>query len=291
MSLQRLRMNLQIDNNWYWPKAQEIVHAKQHLAVLEKNRLNLIIVSLIALLAIIPALQDEHTAYGQGSERCVLSTPIRIVNEYYSTYNVTIGQPVRVAGELHSLYIKPVTVEPIPIVDRNRIYSVIPEEKRCERIPASIKDDIVANEWQIVNASFPIIETGNGSQFSLEPGQRIPFAFDMETTHAGKYILSQGFVFTFDSGNSTESIITIGYGQPVIVRPSPEQLQECKELGITSDKCNDTEILEHKCLGPSCNVESRPAVVFDMSLVLIIIGVGAAAVAGVWLGSNMKHSK
>ena len=39
------------------------------------------------------------------------------------------------------------------------------------------------------------------------------------------------------------------------------------------------------------NVESQPAVVFDMSLVLIIIGVGAAAVAEVWLGSNMKHSK
>lgn len=65
--------------------------------------------------------------------------------------------------------------------------------------------------------------------------------------------------------------------------PTKEQLQECQELGIRPEKCSDTELLKQECLGPSCNIESQPPIVFDAPLISLFIGVGSAVVAGVWL--------
>lgn len=70
--------------------------------------------------------------------------------------------------------------------------------------------------------------------------------------------------------------------------PSKEQLEECRELGIDSDKCTDIEILKQECLGPSCNVQSQPPIVFDARLISLFIGLGAAAVAGIWFLSKTR---
>jgi len=35
--------------------------------------------------------------------------------------------------------------------------------------------------------------------------------------------------------------------------PTPEQLEECKELGIPSYQCSEQKILGKKCLGMHCN--------------------------------------
>jgi hypothetical protein len=48
---------------------------------------------------------------------------------------------------------------------------------------------------------------------------------------------------------------------------------------------------KEKCIGPSCNVGSQPTIVFDAALVSLFVGVGAAAVGGVWLLARTRKVK
>jgi len=61
----------------------------------------------------------------------------------------------------------------------------------------------------------------------------------------------------------------------------PEQLEECKKLGIKVEKCSDIEIAKHRCLGPNCGKESSPPLL-DPITISIIIGSGIALVAGIF---------
>ena len=61
---------------------------------------------------------------------------------------------------------------------------------------------------------------------------------------------------------------------------TPEQLEECKTLGIKPERCSDIEILK-RCLGPNCGKESSLPMLDPITL-SIIIGSGIALVAGVF---------
>lgn len=63
--------------------------------------------------------------------------------------------------------------------------------------------------------------------------------------------------------------------------PTPEQLEECSELGIDPEKCSEQAILSKYCIGPNeaCN---RPTEVkVDTALIPIFAGIAIAFAAGV----------
>ena len=70
---------------------------------------------------------------------------------------------------------------------------------------------------------------------------------------------------------------------------TPEQLEECKTLGIKPEKCSDIEILRHRCLGPNCGESSPP--MLDPITLSIIIGSGITLVAGVFAVKKISIMK
>lgn len=65
--------------------------------------------------------------------------------------------------------------------------------------------------------------------------------------------------------------------------PTWQLLEKCKELGIKSGNCSESEILKGECLGPSCNVESQPPILFDAVIVSLLIGAGVVVVVAWFL--------
>ncbi|UVS69262.1 hypothetical protein [Nitrososphaera viennensis] len=69
--------------------------------------------------------------------------------------------------------------------------------------------------------------------------------------------------------------------------PTQQMLQECKELGISPEKCSENEILKHRCLGAvgspcgsSSSVASQPEL--SPFVVEILAGSGIAFVASIF---------
>jgi hypothetical protein len=80
--------------------------------------------------------------------------------------------------------------------------------------------------------------------------------------------------------------------QPSSSNPTPEQLEECKQLGIRPEKCSEQAILGKYCLGPNeaCNPVHVPNdhvpndhVPNDVTINLIpvYVGIAGAFVAGI----------
>jgi hypothetical protein len=74
--------------------------------------------------------------------------------------------------------------------------------------------------------------------------------------------------------------------EPKISPPTPEQLEECKELGIEDEKCSEQAILSTKCIGMNCGdagttqvqVLQNPAMLAIFGLLAAGIGVATAAI-------------
>lgn len=62
-------------------------------------------------------------------------------------------------------------------------------------------------------------------------------------------------------------------------------LQECKELGISPEKCSEIEILKHRCLGgpgAPCGPSSASQPELDPFVVEVLAGSGMALVASIF---------
>jgi hypothetical protein len=79
--------------------------------------------------------------------------------------------------------------------------------------------------------------------------------------------------------------------QPIEQNPSPtatpQMLQECKEMGISLEKCSENEILKHRCLGAvgsPCGSSSSAASQPELGpfVVEILAGSGIAFVASIF---------
>jgi len=81
--------------------------------------------------------------------------------------------------------------------------------------------------------------------------------------------------------------VSIAYGQYQYGNSSsnvtPQQLEECKTLGIKPEKCTEMEILKHHCLGPNssgCDNNSYRLPELDPIVLSILVGSGIALVTG-----------
>jgi hypothetical protein len=81
------------------------------------------------------------------------------------------------------------------------------------------------------------------------------------------------------------------YAQPIEQNPSPtatpQMLQECKDLGISPEKCSEKEILKHHCfgaVGSPCGSSSSAASQPELSpfVMQILAGSGVAFVASIF---------
>lgn len=88
---------------------------------------------------------------------------------------------------------------------------------------------------------------------------------------------------------STLTTVSITYAYASTSTTStPEQLEECKTLGIELDQCSEATILaKQRCTGPNCGVESPPPILDTVSLSMII-GSGIALVAGMFAVRKLK---
>lgn len=75
------------------------------------------------------------------------------------------------------------------------------------------------------------------------------------------------------------------------VEPTPEQLEECKELQIPSDQCSEEKILYERSKGrqpPSYRPESNPLLNRDMLLIIGILGALFGGIAAIFFTKIRK---
>ena len=65
------------------------------------------------------------------------------------------------------------------------------------------------------------------------------------------------------------------------VGPTPDQLEECKELGIAPEKCSEQAILSKYCIGPNEACNRSTEVKADPALIPLFAGIAIAFAAGV----------
>lgn len=73
--------------------------------------------------------------------------------------------------------------------------------------------------------------------------------------------------------------------------PTPEQLKECKTLGIDPDQCSDITILGKRCLGgpnSPCGGVARLPPELDPFTLSILIGCGVAFVTGIFAVKKIR---
>lgn len=74
--------------------------------------------------------------------------------------------------------------------------------------------------------------------------------------------------------------------------PTPEQLEECKQIGIKPEKCTEQAILGTRCLGPSEACKNAPiGNDTNLNLIPIYIGIPVAFIAGVIYVKKTKDRK
>ena len=61
---------------------------------------------------------------------------------------------------------------------------------------------------------------------------------------------------------------------------TPGMLKECSGLGIRPEKCSETEILKHRCIG-YCGAQAQERPLLDPVVAEILAGSGAAFVASI----------
>lgn len=80
-------------------------------------------------------------------------------------------------------------------------------------------------------------------------------------------------------------------------QPTPAQLEECKEIGISADKCSEEVILNERCLGGpnspcgSNRMPDNPNFEVNFHLIPIYAGIAIAFAAGVLYVRRTKDSR
>ncbi len=73
---------------------------------------------------------------------------------------------------------------------------------------------------------------------------------------------------------------------PTTTTTTPQMLQECKDLGISPEKCSENEILKHRCfgaVGSPCGTNNEPSQPeLSPFVVQILAGSGIAFVASIF---------
>jgi hypothetical protein len=74
--------------------------------------------------------------------------------------------------------------------------------------------------------------------------------------------------------------------------PTPAQLEECKEIGISMDKCSEETILNKRDIGgPGTHDGDQSRVEANIALIPIYAGIAAAFAAGVLYVRRTKDSR
>ncbi|HVX02858.1 MAG TPA: hypothetical protein VHA09_06860 [Nitrososphaera sp.] len=82
---------------------------------------------------------------------------------------------------------------------------------------------------------------------------------------------------------------------PTTTTPTPQMLQECKDLGISPEKCSENEILKHHCfgaVGSPCGTNNEPSQPeLSPFVVQILAGSGIAFVASIFAIRKLRAIK